>query len=89
MPYIKATDRLTLLHITKALSDFNISRSLTAGELNYLITNCVNSYLTGRNQSYEAYNTVIGALECAKLEVYRRKIADYEDIKIQENGDVF
>jgi hypothetical protein len=31
---------------------------------------------------------VIGALENCKMELYRRKIAPYEDIKIEENGDV-
>jgi hypothetical protein len=27
-------------------------------------------------------------LECCKLELYRKIAAPYEDIKIQENGDV-
>jgi len=31
---------------------------------------------------------VLGALECAKLEFYRRLVAVYEDVKIRENGDV-
>ena len=31
---------------------------------------------------------MIGALESAKLELYRRSIALYEDTKIKENGDV-
>jgi len=31
----------------------------------------------------------IGALECAKLELYRRVAAPYEDTKIAENGDVY
>jgi hypothetical protein len=30
----------------------------------------------------------MGVLESAKLELYRRKIAPYEDDKIAENGDV-
>ena len=32
---------------------------------------------------------VIGALEGAKMELYRRKISLYEDIKLKENGDVY
>ena len=31
----------------------------------------------------------MGALECAKLELYRRVAAPYEDVKIMENGDVY
>jgi len=34
-------------------------------------------------------NAIIGALECAKLELYRRVAAPYEDDKIAENGDVY
>jgi len=32
---------------------------------------------------------VIGVLESVKMELYRRKIADYEDEKCEENGDVY
>ena len=32
---------------------------------------------------------LIGVLECAKLELYRRVAAPYEDDKIDENGDVY
>jgi hypothetical protein len=34
------------------------------------------------------YNDAIGALEGAKLELYRRYVSAYEDDKIKENGDV-
>jgi hypothetical protein len=37
---------------------------------------------------YRDYHAVIGALEAAKLEFYRRQVAPYEDGKIAENGDV-
>lgn len=32
---------------------------------------------------------IIGVLRCASNELYRRKIALYEDKKIQDNGDVY
>ncbi len=35
------------------------------------------------------FNAVVGALECAKLELYRRMVAPYENGKIAENGDVY
>jgi len=39
--------------------------------------------------SYSNVNEIIGALECIKLELYRRVAAPYEDLKIEENGDVY
>ncbi len=42
-----------------------------------------------RPENYDNYNTVIGVLESMKLEMYRRTVAPYEDLKVQENGDVF
>ena len=60
-----------------------------AGELNYALSQQVNRFLCGGSESYARYNAAIGALECLKLELYRRLIAKYEDAKLQENGDVF
>jgi hypothetical protein len=39
--------------------------------------------------SYKNINQAIGALECAKLELYRRVAAPYEDKKALINGDVY
>ena len=60
-----------------------------AGDLNYLITDIVNKYINAEGLSYQAINNVIGALEGAKLEFYRRVAAPYEDKKINMNGDVY
>jgi hypothetical protein len=60
----------------------------TAGELNYLITTFVLGFL-GDSPRYADFNDAIGALECAKLELYRRMIAPYEETKIAQNGDVY
>lgn len=60
------------------------------GELNYQLTQVINFYLAnGIGISYTKINDVVGALECAKLEVYRRIAAPYEDKKCKENGDVY
>jgi hypothetical protein len=61
----------------------------TAGQLNYVITLAVKRYLAEQGYDYRAYNEVVGVLECAKLELYRRSVAPYEDEKIKENGDVY
>ncbi len=78
MPYIPPEER-------RQLEYHPVPES--AGQLNYLITKLVKAYL-GDSPRYYDFNDVIGALECAKLEVYRRSVAPYEDIKIAENGDV-
>ena len=64
------------------------SAAESAGELNYLITMTCHAYMRRNGISYQKYNDVIGALEGAKLEFYRRQVTPYEDIKIKENGDV-
>lgn len=79
MPYIKLTKR-------SYVADHGAE---DAGELNYLLTeNCLD-YLLVKNKSYQTFNDIIGALECAKLEMYRRMVVPYEDQKIEENGDVY
>jgi len=58
------------------------------GYLNYIITKILVSWL-GTNPNYAKYNEVIGVLECAKLELYRRQVAAYEEKKCLQNGDVY
>jgi len=38
---------------------------------------------------YQNINDLLGALEGAKLELYRRVAAPYEDEKVESNGDVY
>ena len=58
------------------------------GHLNYAITRIIAQSI-GPQPSYTAINEAIGVLECAKLELYRRIAAPYEDKKWEENGDVY
>lgn len=61
----------------------------SAGELNYKITQTLLQYLKAQGTSYDSLNEIVGVLECAKLEFYRRAVVAYEDEKIKENGDVY
>ncbi len=61
----------------------------TAGELNYTVSTIVWEYLKAKGINYDTINTCIGALECAKLELYRRVAAGYEDEKLRENGEIY
>lgn len=79
MPYIPKAKRAALLH----------RKPFTAGELNYEITRACLAYIEKSGESYAVLNEAIGVLECAKLELYRRVCAVYEDKKMAENGDVY
>ena len=85
MPYIKDERRKALW--SESSTDFN-SDIENAGELNYFITTICHDYLNHKGECYQTYNDIIGALEGAKLELYRRKVAIYENRKMLENGDV-
>lgn len=79
MPYIKKQDR----------EELNIGCiPKNAGELNYAIHLLLSEYTKTKDESYQVYNDIIGALEAAKMELYRRRVAPYEELKIKENGDI-
>jgi len=80
MPYIPQATRYAMFYDRRPPD--------TPGELNFAITQLLLNYLDG-GMSYTAINEVIGVLECAKLELYRRVAAPYEDKKKEENGDVY
>jgi len=92
LPYIKDKDRDRLdptLEHTWPTGVHRCDSAENPGELNFQITMLCDDYLGNRGISYAVLNEVIGALECAKLEMYRRLVAPYEDKKIKENGDVY
>lgn len=80
LPYIKPIRRQDLN---------NGDHPINSGELNYVITRTIIEYVRNNGRSYNTFNDIIGALEGAKLEFARRVIAEYEDKKIEENGDVY
>ena len=83
MPYIKKEDC--------KIPDETIGTlvPLTVGDLNYCITMLCNNYLKDKGLRYKHINDIIGVLECAKMELYRRVGAIYEDECIWKNGDCF
>ena len=84
MPYIKQEDRKYLEPIVKETA----SQIDDCGKLNFAITTMVQEYLKKKGQNYANINEVVGVLECAKLEFYRRIVSPYENQKIVDNGDV-
>lgn len=81
MPYIEK-------RIRKILDEQNKGVAFNSGQLNYIITKILISYF-GTLRTYAQFNDAIGVLECAKLELYRRMIAPYEDQKRRKNGEVY
>jgi hypothetical protein len=84
MPYIKQTRREELL---SKMQDLLLVKK-NQGDLNYIISKILHSHLLSNGCNYATCNDIIGVLECAKLEFYRKIVSPYEDTKILENGDL-
>ena len=89
MPYIKQEDRDKYEKPLEETIDLLKASGFHPGHLNYVISYLVNACLAEEGMSYSNANKWIGALECAKLEITRKKIVPYEDKKCKENGEVF
>lgn len=81
MPYIKKNQREAL--------DVDHVRPGSPGELNYVFTMIAIRYMSNHGLSYQHINDILGALEGAKLEFYRRVATPYEERKMVANGDVY
>jgi hypothetical protein len=80
MPYIEPARRETVL---------DTSGPSTAGELNFCFSLLAGLYVETQGLSYQTINDIVGALEGAKMEFYRRIAVPYEEQKLKENGDVY
>lgn len=85
MPYIsqESKDKVDRGLVALQLSEFEC-----AGDLNYAIHQLIAKYIDQNNSSYQTYNDIVGVLDCAKMEIYRRLVSKYEDDKVESNGDV-
>ena len=89
MPYIEQIERPEFSPVAHGTPS-----AITSGQLNYQICELVINFLEARQllnrqTRYTDYNEAIGAIECAKQEIYRKLIVPYEERKIRESGDVF
>ena len=93
MPYIDKEYRKEIDAFVDGLTTYHVKPAIkpvdNCGELNYAITRLCDNYIKSRcGLKYGAINEVVGVLECAKMEFYRRIAGPYEDTKIAANGDV-
>jgi len=85
MPYIKQIDREGLEEFRGVVND---TPPRTAGELQYMIAILIKEMFNNSDKRYQNCNDILGALNGANLEFYRRYVAPYEDQCIFDNGDV-
>jgi hypothetical protein len=88
MPYIKNEERVPLMPSLTAVC-LEIQKQCSPGELNYMITTLCRSYLISKGKNYTHINDIMGVLLNVILEFNRRVTVDYENSKIEENGDVY
>jgi hypothetical protein len=94
MPYINQESRNMLASDIAGLCvtiDAVMSKdgsTARAGTLNYVVSTLLDLYYPDGSK-YDDYNSAVGVLECIKLELYRRIVGKYEDLKIVQNGDVY
>lgn len=96
MPYIKEEERLELDscidQMIVCIIDNKTSLNNPHDFQNYLgrINYCFSRVLGGlmREPSYNKVAMITGVLENIKQEFYRRVGEPYEDLKIQQNGDI-
>lgn len=81
MPYIKKDNRAKYDLYIREL------KPKTPGDLNYIITKICSNQI--KDLSYSEINKIVGVLECAKMEFYRRISVPYEEEKRKENGEVY
>ena len=81
MPYVKQERRRVLNEIVDHMSD----HLLVNGDLNYVLYAFCKRHVT---PSYNNYKNFIGELNETAAEIRRRILAEYEDEKIFEHGDV-
>jgi hypothetical protein len=92
MPYITKEQREQLdpsIELLFAELDYMGDSKNLAGLMNYSISALISKLLDTKGLNYHNINELIGMLECAKLELYRRVASPYEDEKVIQNGDVY
>jgi len=85
MPYISEKE------VRKKLDELifnNMDILQPKGYLNYFLAKLFRNYTRNGLMSYNRAKEFIGELESAKLEIYRRWVAPYEDSAMKRNGDV-
>ncbi len=82
MPYIKEEHKAKMDNIVSMMAMLGVQAK---GDLNFILYKYCKYCI---EPSYNNYKNFCGELRQCATEIERRLLADYEDKKIQENGDV-
>lgn len=102
MPYLTQNDREGLKPLADAAGLVIRDKPMgqQAGAVNYMVFRMLTKVLgiekgdlygavpRAREFNYARLNEMVGALECCKLELYRRLVGPYEGEAKKRNGDV-
>jgi len=75
-------------YITQESRD-NLVTAQNGGDLNYQISMLCAAYIAEHGLRYHNISDVVGALEGAKQEFFRKVVNPYEEITENENGGVY
>jgi len=91
MPYISKEKRDEIDVFMDDLIEELETKNFLIGDLAYILYRICLGYLNDCDYEghFSVYNSVIGVLESVKLELYRKRVAPYEDTKIIENGAIY
>lgn len=90
MPYLEQEDKDKILCSLRSISkDIFDDKINTVGQLNFIITTIIHTFIEKNGTNYTNLNNMIGVLECVKQEYYRRIVSNYEEDKILLNGDIY
>lgn len=84
MPYIKPERRTLFDAYLEACAD----QILNKGDFNYCIYKLASLLVDRIGENYQNLGMCSSAMENAKLEWYRKRVAPYEEQKVDENGDI-
>ena len=82
MPYIKPEDRVDMDEIVDLMAKKPVRAD---GDLNYILYKFCKFHV---KPSYNSYKNFCGELRQCATEIERRILAQYEDLKEKENGEI-
>ena len=98
MPYITEERRNEMVELPSFTPFKSSRRNLgvamgeameNGGDLQYMLAEVIQRYLERKGLRYARCEEVMGALDGASKEFYRKVVAPYEETKIRENGLVY
>ncbi len=87
MPYIEHQDRDQYDDYIEGLLTQLFKNGSPSGHLNYIFSTMLKTIFIS-DMRYDTANKILGVLNAVTLEFYRTQVADYENLKIKENGDI-